>query len=86
MLLCLSHPYHNRHRGNEPSEKVQRQVTRPLSLAAAPLRQPPAVGLGHVRELVGLAVVLTLAAPGPGAAASVPASRAGFDVPGLDVW
>ena len=40
-----------------------------------------AIGLGHVRELVRLAVVLALAAPGRAAAASVPARG-----PSLEGW
>lgn len=38
-----------------------------------------------MRELVGLAVVFTLAAPRNAAAASVPACSPGFDVPGLRI-
>jgi hypothetical protein len=50
-----------------------------LGLAAASLRKDVAIGPGHVRELVRLAVVLAFAAPGHAAAASVPARGPSLD-------
>lgn len=56
-----------------------------LGLAAASLRKQAAIGSGHVRELVRLAVVLALAAPGNAAAASVPARGPSFEGWVLDI-
>ncbi|KFY31366.1 hypothetical protein V493_01167, partial [Pseudogymnoascus sp. VKM F-4281 (FW-2241)] len=55
----------------------------PLLLAAAALLSPLAVGLLHVVELVRVAVVIALAAPGPAAAAAVPASGTVLERVGL---
>ncbi|KFX88729.1 hypothetical protein V495_03144 [Pseudogymnoascus sp. VKM F-4514 (FW-929)] len=49
-------------------------------LAAAALRQPSAVGLLHVVELVWVTVVLALSAPEAGTAAAVPARAAGLEL------